>query len=53
VRAVEFSAAEAALFWPRVLQIAPQHARWRKRTDRVIPLLRLIPGHEGGPKHVT
>jgi deazaflavin-dependent oxidoreductase (nitroreductase family) len=53
VRAVELSAEEAAACWPRVLQIAPQYAKWRNRTDRVIPLLRLIPVQKGGPERVT
>lgn len=53
VRAQELSAAEAGAFWPRVLEIAPQYARWRKQTDRAIPLLRLIPVQKGGSERVT
>jgi F420H(2)-dependent quinone reductase len=53
VRAVELSAEEAAAFWPRVLEIAPQYAKWRKQTDRVIPLLRLVPIQNRGSEHVT
>ena len=41
VRAEELSAEDAAALWPRVLQIAPDYGRYLKRTDRVIPLLRL------------
>lgn len=42
VRAEELSLEEAALAWPRVLQIAPDYARFRERTERPIALLRLI-----------
>jgi F420H(2)-dependent quinone reductase len=50
---VEIYDAEAAAFWPRVLEIAPQYARWRKQTDRAIPLLRLIPVQKGSSERVT
>jgi deazaflavin-dependent oxidoreductase (nitroreductase family) len=43
VRAEELSAEEAAAFWPRVLQIAPDYARYSKRTSRRIPMIRLVP----------
>jgi len=43
VRAEELSAEDAAAWWPRVLQIAPDYGRYLKRTNRVIPLLRLTP----------
>jgi deazaflavin-dependent oxidoreductase (nitroreductase family) len=43
VRAEELSAEEAAAFWPRVLQAAPDYARYPRRTSRPIPLLRLVP----------
>ena len=43
VRAEELSAEEAALAWPRVLDIAPDYSRFRERTDRPIALLRLVP----------
>ena len=43
VRAEELSAQEAAAFWPRVLQVAPDYARYPRRTSRRIPLLRLVP----------
>jgi deazaflavin-dependent oxidoreductase (nitroreductase family) len=43
VRAEELSAEEAAAFWPRVLQVAPDYARYPKRTSRRIPMIRLVP----------
>lgn len=43
VRATELMPEEAARFWPRVLSIAPDYARYRERTTRVIPLMRLTP----------
>jgi deazaflavin-dependent oxidoreductase (nitroreductase family) len=43
VRAEELSAEDAAAFWPRVLEIAPDYAKYPKRTDRFIPLIRLVP----------
>jgi len=43
VRVEQLSPAEAASFWPRVLQEAPDYAHYCQRTDRVIPLLRLVP----------
>lgn len=43
VRAEQLSPEEAEVFWPRVLQQAPDYARYRRRTRRVIPLLRLVP----------
>jgi hypothetical protein len=46
VRAEELSADEAAAFWPRVLQAAPDYARHLTRTSRRIPLLRLVPQRE-------
>jgi len=42
VRAEELSADEAAAFWPRVLQVAPDYAKYRQRTSRRIPLIRLV-----------
>jgi deazaflavin-dependent oxidoreductase (nitroreductase family) len=42
VRAEELSADEAAAFWPRVLQVAPDYARYPRRTSRRIPLIRLV-----------
>jgi deazaflavin-dependent oxidoreductase (nitroreductase family) len=43
VRAEELSTQEAAAFWPHVLQVAPDYARYPRRTSRRIPLLRLVP----------
>ena len=43
VHAEELSAEEAAAFCPRVLRRAPTYARYRKATDRTIPLVRLVP----------
>lgn len=43
VRAEELSAEAAAAFWPRVLQVAPDYAKYPRRTNRRIPLIRLVP----------
>ncbi len=43
VRAEELTAHETAAFWPRVLQVAPDYARYPKRTSRRIALIRLVP----------
>jgi deazaflavin-dependent oxidoreductase (nitroreductase family) len=43
VRARELSPVEADAWWPRVLAVAPDYARYRARTDRRLPLLRLVP----------
>jgi deazaflavin-dependent oxidoreductase (nitroreductase family) len=43
VRAEELTADEAAAFWPRVLQVAPDYARYQQRTSRRIALIRLVP----------
>ncbi len=43
VSAQELSGQEAEGFWPRVLEVAPDYARYRKRTRRPLPLIRLIP----------
>jgi hypothetical protein len=43
VRAEELSAEAAATFWPHVLRVAPDYARYPRRTNRRIPLLRLMP----------
>jgi hypothetical protein len=37
------SAEEAADFWLRIPEAAPDYARYLRRTSRRIPLLRLIP----------
>lgn len=43
VRAEELSDEEAAAFWPRVLQAAPDYERYPRRTSRRLPLIRLAP----------
>jgi deazaflavin-dependent oxidoreductase (nitroreductase family) len=43
VRAEVLPTEEADAWWPRVLQAAPDYARFRQRTDRTIPLVRLTP----------
>src|SRR5215211_4213845 len=43
VRAEELSAEEAAAFWRRVLQVAPDYARYPRGTNRRIPMIRLVP----------
>jgi deazaflavin-dependent oxidoreductase (nitroreductase family) len=43
VRAEELPADQAAAFWQRVLQIAPDYARYPRRTNRRLPLMRLVP----------
>jgi deazaflavin-dependent oxidoreductase (nitroreductase family) len=43
VRAEELSAEDAAALWPRILRRAPSYARFRKATNRTIPIVRLIP----------
>ena len=56
VRAEELSPAEAAAFWSRVLKVAPNYAKYTRRTSRRIPLLRLVPLEpfpDGGPDPVA
>ena len=43
VRAVPMTRDEATAWWPRVLETAPDYARFPERTDRPLPLLRLVP----------
>jgi deazaflavin-dependent oxidoreductase (nitroreductase family) len=43
VRAEALSADEAEAWWPRLLVTAPDYARYRARTQRRLPLLRLVP----------
>ena len=52
VRAEELTAPEADAFWPRVLEAAPDYARYPERTARRIPLVRLVPApsDDGGPR---
>lgn len=53
VRARELPAGEAAAFWPRVLQVAPEYARYQERAGRVIPLMRLVPVPGNAPPEAT
>jgi F420H(2)-dependent quinone reductase len=46
-RAEELSAEETAAFWPRVVQLAPDYARYPRRTSRRIPMVRLVPVGRG------
>lgn len=48
VRAEELSPEQAQAFWPRVLDAAPDYARFTQRTTRRIPLMRLEPVDAGG-----
>lgn len=48
VRAVPMTPEEAAAWWPRVLDAAPDYARYPKRTDRRLPLVRLVPDPSRG-----
>lgn len=50
VLAKELSPAEAAAFWPRVLDAAPDYARYLRRTTRRIPLVRLVPLEPPAPE---
>lgn len=50
VRADVMGADEAARFWDRVLERAPDYARYLTRTERTIPLVRLRPT---GPRDGT
>ena len=43
VRAEELPNEEASAFWPSVLEVAPDYAKYPRRTSRVIPLVRLVP----------
>jgi deazaflavin-dependent oxidoreductase (nitroreductase family) len=43
VDAEQLTEADAAAFWPRVIEAAPDYARFPVRTDRSIPLMRLRP----------
>ena len=47
VRAEELSDEEAVAFWPCVLRILPDYARYPRRTSRRIPLVRLVPAGAG------
>jgi deazaflavin-dependent oxidoreductase (nitroreductase family) len=41
-RAEPMTPEEATAHWPRVLEVAPDYERYRRRTTRVIPLIRLV-----------
>jgi len=43
VRAEELSDEAAAAFWPHVLRLAPDYARYPRRAGRRIPMIRLVP----------
>jgi deazaflavin-dependent oxidoreductase (nitroreductase family) len=43
VRAVVLPPDEAAAFWPRILARDPTYERYRRATDRSIPVVRLVP----------
>lgn len=43
VRAVPMTSDEAAAWWPHVLESAPDYARYPRRTERPLPLMRLVP----------
>jgi F420H(2)-dependent quinone reductase len=42
VHAEELTIEQADAFWPRVLDVAPDYARWKRITNRTIPLVRLV-----------
>jgi F420H(2)-dependent quinone reductase len=46
VRPEELPPDEAAAFWPRVLEMSPDVARYSTRTIRMIPIVRLVPQGE-------
>jgi len=48
VHAEEMTDDEAIAFWPRVLSIAPTYERYRRATNRIIPLMRLVPIEQVG-----
>jgi deazaflavin-dependent oxidoreductase (nitroreductase family) len=39
---------QAAVFWPRVLTVAPGYARWIRIANRAVPLVRLVPFEPAG-----
>ena len=53
VRAQQLSRAETEEWWPRVLATAPDYARYRNRTDRRIPMVRLVPLNDGPEWRIT
>ena len=53
VRAQECPAEDAERLWAQVLATAPDYARYRRRTTRRIPLLRLVPEPDSTRRHQT
>ena len=53
VRAEQLTRDQAEAWWPRVLAAAPDYARYRERTDRRIPLLRLVPVSDSPEWRIT
>lgn len=53
VRAEQMGADEATAFWPRILEAAPDYARYRRRTGRPIELVRLVPMSPGTPRRAA
>jgi F420H(2)-dependent quinone reductase len=48
VRAERVTPEEATICWSRILLHAPSYARYQQATDRVIPLVRLVPAGSDG-----
>jgi F420H(2)-dependent quinone reductase len=53
VRAVPRTRDEAIAWWPRVLETAPDYTRYSERTDRALPLLRLVPVDDKVPEELS
>lgn len=53
VRAQECPPEDAARLWTQVLATAPDYDRYRRRTTRRIPLLRLVPEPDSTRRHQT
>jgi hypothetical protein len=47
VRATRLEADEAAAWWRRILEAAPDYERYRRATDRSFPVFRLTPAEYG------
>ena len=43
VHAEELPVDEGAAWWRRIVRRAPSYARYTRATDRIIPIVRLIP----------
>ena len=50
VRAEELPPVEAAAAWRRIVEIQPSYERFRRATDRTIPILRLLPQLDGSSR---